>query len=484
MTEKSAGDVSLGLEVGKGFAAKLIQAVLGFTGMIIFARVLGPTDFGGFYLLMSLLGIVKRPISGVTNAVQKRFAETDSPRGELIGLQAAFNVTFIVVVTTAASVFHRSLQTYTGLSDGLVFFIILSISLFMFSSFQSLISSIGRVGLQTWIDTARSVLTLGLQLGLVALGWGVSGMVFGLFGATVLVMPLTYYSIRVLPELPSMETVASVWSFAKYSTVATFIGKAYDRFDILLLGFLATPKVAGWYEASAKLTMPAMFIAGLVSSGLMAQVSDLMSRDQSVTEDVTNAIAFASSLAIPIFFGSLAISDLLVVTAYGPAYRQAAPLVAGLALYRVINTQTDVLNSILQGLDRPDVEVWVSLVALGTNIVVGVVLFERIGPLGVVIATVLAETVRYGYFYYATSKEVSASLLPRALFEEVAAGVVMFVSVEFVSRRVAVPSWQPVVVLVGFGGVVYFLVLAGISSHFRATVRGVFVQLLAEYDIR
>jgi hypothetical protein len=53
--------MELGLEVSKGFLGKVVQAGFGFVGAIIFARVLGPTGFGGFFLLLSLVEISKRP---------------------------------------------------------------------------------------------------------------------------------------------------------------------------------------------------------------------------------------------------------------------------------------------------------------------------------------------------------------------------------------------------------------------------------------
>lgn len=60
-----AGDMNLGLEVAKGFVAKMIQAVRGFVGAILFARILGPASFGGFYLLLSLVQLSDRPVQGI-----------------------------------------------------------------------------------------------------------------------------------------------------------------------------------------------------------------------------------------------------------------------------------------------------------------------------------------------------------------------------------------------------------------------------------
>mgnify|MGYP007091109036 FL=1 len=46
MVSQSIGDIDLSVEVLKGVSAKFTQAVLGFAGTILFARILGPTSFG------------------------------------------------------------------------------------------------------------------------------------------------------------------------------------------------------------------------------------------------------------------------------------------------------------------------------------------------------------------------------------------------------------------------------------------------------
>lgn len=66
--ETEAGDMNLGLEAGKGLLAKMIQAVLGFVGTVLFANILGPTSFGAFYILQSIIQIGDRPIRGISSA--------------------------------------------------------------------------------------------------------------------------------------------------------------------------------------------------------------------------------------------------------------------------------------------------------------------------------------------------------------------------------------------------------------------------------
>ena len=83
----------------------------------------------------------------------------------------------------------------------------------------------------------------------------------------------------------------------------------------------------------------------------------------------------------------------LVVTVYGPEYTLGASLIVGIAAYRVLSTQTTPLSQTLNGLDSPDVNMRASSVALVVNITLGVVLTLLFGPIGVVVATILAETL-------------------------------------------------------------------------------------------
>lgn len=481
MSERYAGESRLGLQVSKGLIAKFIQAVLGFVGTIIFARVLGPTDFGGYYLLLSIVDMANRPIAGVSNATQKRYAESDTFRREILGVQTGFNVAYIALLSAIAALLHEALRSYTGLDDSAVLLVILLLSLGFFSSVQPFLAAIGQIGTQTWIDTLRSILTLGLQLLFVLAGLAAAGMVFGLALATFLMLPLTYRYLRNLPTWPSPETVQSVWSFARFSVPSTFVSKAYDRFDILLLGFLASPAVAGQYEVAYKLTVPAMFVAGLASSGMLAKVSDLVSRGQAVGQDLENALAFSSIFAIPIFFGALAMPRSIVVTAYGAAYRDAAWLLVGLALFRVLQTQVAILSGFTQAIDRPDVSLRVSIVALVVNVSLGIALFQEMGALGIVLATVVAEVLRYATFRRFVGGETATSGLPRALFHQIAAGLVMFGVVEISNEFIPVRSWVTLSVLIGAGAIVYFVVLTVLSTHFRVTIKSVLADAAEEF---
>lgn len=474
------GEMDMGVEVTKGVAAKFTMAVLGFVGTIVFARLLGPTSFGGYYLLLSLVQLVDRPVGGWTEASKKRLSEVVSDDREVIGAQLLFNAVLLVVAVVGAIAFSGPLEGYTGLEASTVLFVVLFASLIFFYPFNQFLTARGWIGRQTWIDTFRSLVTLGFQLALVLGGLGAAGMAYGLAGASIVCVPLSQYYLKVWPAMPTSETVRDVWSYARHSIPAYFVGKAYDRFDVLLLGLLLTPAAAGYYEVAAKLTLPAMFVATVASSGLMPKVSNLHSKGERVTTDVVNTLAFVSILAIPLFFGSLALAEKIVVTAYGADFRQAAPLLVGLAMYRVVRSQSSPLQSTINGLDRPDLNFRISALTLAFNVVTGTVLVWILrDPIGVIIATITAELLRYMAAAYVVKTELPGiELLPTLFRHQFVAGAVMFGAVLLLERTVTVASWLKLGAVVGMGAAVYFLALAGLNSQFQRTSRSILRSFL------
>lgn len=469
------GDMKLGWEVVKGFSGKLIQAVVGFAGSLIFARVLGPTAFGGFYVLQSLVFLADRPMRGFANALRKRYSEMNAPKRELFGTVLLFNIVLWAVVAVVLWSFRDLLTAETNVPNAALVFFLLLFSFSLFFPIQQILAGEGWISKQTWNDTLRSIITLPLQIGFVLLGFGAAGMGYGLATATLLVVPVGLYLTRLTPKLPSWTTLRSMWEYARYSIPSGLIGTTYNRLDLLLLGGLVTTGAAGDYQVAFQLTVPASFLYGVVSSGFMPKISNLHSRGESLGEDITNTVSFVSVLSIPIFFGALALPEALVTTLYGGEYASAEIFLIGLALYQVSRSQAIIQRNVINSIDRPDIGLRIDAAALGLNVLLGVWLVLTQGPIGVVIATIVAEAARYAASAYYVSRTIDdIRFLPRTLFEQVAAGAAMFVIVEAAAAWVGITSWIWLSVIVGGGAVVYGVTLAIISPQSRQTARSIY----------
>ena len=465
-----AAGVSLSRETLGGAVAQFGMAAIGFVGTILFARWLGPAEFGGVYLLYGVVKLADRPMNGWSLAAKKRLSESDALRSPAFGAQLAFDAGWIVVAAVAALLAGDALASYTGLAAAPLLFVVLLAAESTYESVDSLVQGRGRVSVATWTDALRSVLTLPAQVGFVAVV-GAAGMVYGLATASLLALPVIGYFVAARPSLPSRSFVRSLADYARYSIPSSALGTAYDRLDVLLLGALLAPAAAGYYEVAWKLTLPAVFVADVAGRGLMAKVSGRAADGSGVGRDVSNTVAYAGVLAFPILFGTLALARPLVVTVYGAEYAEAAVLLVGLAGYRVIRTQSGPLMQAVNGLDRPDVGMKLSAAALAVNLALGVALTLRFGPIGVVAATVVAEAVRYaGCVAFLRSTVERFTPLSRPMGIQVGASVVMYGAVSAAYGALGVRSWVDLIALVSLGGVVYVGLLVALSPGFRHTL--------------
>ncbi len=75
-----AAKTSLSRETLGGTIAQFVMAAIGFVGTVVFARWLGPSAFGGVYLLFALVKFADRPMNGWSQAAKKRLSESDALR--------------------------------------------------------------------------------------------------------------------------------------------------------------------------------------------------------------------------------------------------------------------------------------------------------------------------------------------------------------------------------------------------------------------
>ncbi|MFC7166117.1 polysaccharide biosynthesis C-terminal domain-containing protein [Halospeciosus flavus] len=214
----------------------------------------------------------------------------------------------------------------------------------------------------------------------------------------------------------------------------------------------------------------------------MARISNLETRGYEWHDDFRNALSMGSILAVPIFVGSLVMAEEIIVTAFSGQYAGAGAFLVGLALYRLLVTQTSARGAVLGGLDRPDIGFWISLAELLINVALGLGLWYVYGPIGIVAATVLTQAFSYTAQTLVVRRLANVeTVVTRPFLEQLGAGVAMGVVIWLAKRLYGLGEWYTVVALIGLGGVVYFVVLLAVSSYLRETVRGILEDFAATY---
>jgi len=453
-----------------GTAAKAVTAAVQLFGTIAFARLLGPSRYGSYYMLLALATIAIRPLDGWAHAATKRFSEqiSERTRSEILGAQFVFAGCCSVLFIASSFILSDQLTNYTGIDRAPTLFSLLFLTLGVFTMLFQTAHGRGKISVSIWSKALKDTVGVGLQLALISIGFGVAGMVYGYAVGLLIVCPFLLYFIGTRIAIPTKQTFQSLWSFARFSIPNNFLGTVYSRFDVILLGALLSSTAAGYYEVAIRISVPAIFVSSVLGSLLLPRVSSLLSQDIDPTQDIKRAVGYSSILGIPLFFGAIAVGQEVIVLIYGQEFAPAVPLLIGLTAYQVFQANCIVLTNIANGWDRPDVVTQLSAVALTINILLGIVLTLRFGAIGVVIATIIAELFRYIGFAYFTSRYLPWTVLfPREIFEQFIAGILMYTTIETLLLTYTVSDVPSLVAIICGGGSVYLSSFVLINSTLR-----------------
>ncbi|WP_134670605.1 oligosaccharide flippase family protein [Halorussus marinus] len=475
--DDNTADLSLGRETAVAMFAKFALSATGFIGIVIFANVLDNEGLGKYYFLLALAKVSVQIPGGFANAIRKRVSEVGVDPSEYFGFGLLVHSVFTGVTLALVVVSYPFIQDRVGPFAFAVATVAIVGTLGLFSLVNRVYSGIGHPGASFWTDTVRSVITLGLQVVFLIVGFRVLGMMGGLIIANVLTAVLVLMLMRVRPRIPATETVRRVTTFAKWSVPNSLFQNLYMRLDVLILGFVVGNAAVGLYEPALRLTVPAAIIAGSIGDSLTVKASGLNSIDHSVSEDLRNALSYTCLFAIPILFGAAAIPTELMTVIFGTEARPGWTALVGLAVFQVFNTYRLPFDNVISGMNRPDLRFRVSLFTLAVNAPLAIVLGFEYGLIGVVIATIIAEVIRVLTYLGIAYRLFGQLMLPWQLVEQTSAGLVMFGVVVALSEAVAITGWVSLVAVVGAGAVTYFAVLVVVSSHFRVTVRNVLADL-------
>lgn len=454
--------------VASGAVASAVQMVIGFFSVILFGRFAGNEVVGVYFFILSIVSTTDGLLNGVMTACKKRISEHGAPAEEILGLLLVVTVpgaiVFAIVISAVIVLFDLTE------ADVSILFLVTFVPFVVSTAGVRMIVGFGRVDTAQWIQTARTVLRVVVQLVLIVVGFGAVGLVAGHAVAMTLGSIAAFVFLGIVPQLPGLETIWSVGTFARYSVPGGVISRIDESADEMILGFMFASGVVGDYGVAVRLVAPALLISSVLQGSLGTRVSNLDSRDESVAPVIKKNLAFTAILSVPIFFGVLAIGDHIVVTAFGSEFSGASPFVVVLAASRVVKCFGSPMTSAVGGLDLPRQMVVINIISALTILVGAPAIAVVIGPLGVAVALLLSTVIRYVLTALVLVPRIGfRSLIPRQFGEQLLAGLVMFLCVT-VADRILITDWTTVALTVGVGGIVYITTLLAVSPETRIAV--------------
>jgi O-antigen/teichoic acid export membrane protein len=467
----NTADLGLRREASLTAIAKVVLAVFGFAGVVVFARVLGSDGVGTYYFGLALVMVLTRVSAGAGTAIKKRTSEAQSQPKELLWVGWIVHAGVAALSVAGLLAVSPWLGAIVGGPVAVMMLALAVATLGWFFINKNAYQGLGHASRGVWADATRMALTFGLQM--VALWYGLG--VVGLFASVALGAFVVSTGLFLVTDiglsLTRRPAFADVLSFARWSVPNTVMESVHDRLDVMVLTVFVGSDAAGLYEAARRLTFPGLMVSKSLSEPLIIKVSGLSSsgRRSDVRAVTTAAVAYAGIAAIPILFGAIAVGEALLQTVYGPTFGAVSQVLVVLALFQVVHVYRFPFRAVTDGINRPETNFRVNAATVSVNVGLSLSLVGPFGILGVALATTLTETLRFVYYQYLAERALGGVFTPAEIGVQLTAALGMYLGLHGLERALGLGTPTPAMLglLVGLGGILYTTGIGTLDERVR-----------------
>lgn len=451
----------------KAFVGSLGTTIVGFVGLVAFARLLGSELLGAYFLfqaLISMLGIAAD--LGVRTGVEKQMS--GEARRDVV-LSSALVLYAITLVPAVTGVLLLSAQVNAYVGAPVAHLLVLALAVRQANRLvMSALKGELRVGETATLQFAEKVLWLVAGLALVRSGAGTLGPVWGVVIGSAGSLAWGLWKLDTTPATPTLSRVRGLLTFAKYNFIPSVGLKIHSWMDVLLIGYLLSQTMVGAYEVSWKVAGTTTLLAGAIGSTLLPQVSawDSDDRSERIGAAVSAAITPSLVIILPAIVGGLVLAPEILGLVFGPEFTVASVAFVVLVAGKVPGAIQGIVGRVLLGLDKPHLVARATLYMIALNLGLNVVLIATFGLVGAAVGTTVAFTagllVRVRYL----QRFVSIRVPYRELGWCVLASAIMGVVVAGLAAEFAIDSIVRLAAVIAVGATVYTAVVMS-TRRFR-----------------
>jgi len=461
----------------KLFIARVGASGLGFLGLTYFARELGAGTMGAFFLFQALLGILAIPADfGLRGAVEKRISEGESA-GAYLASAIVLKTIPLTVIILGIIAFQGYINRYIGapiaiyLAAGIVLQEAAKLSVVVLKGEL-------RVGETAVLQLTRQVAWVGIGGLLITYGFEAKALVFSLLTGLGIVMFWGGHKTSVSLATPSVTHARSLVNYGKYNVVSSTGGYFFNWMDVAILGVFLTQVHVGAYETAWRVTSITILLSTSLATTLFPQISrwDAENAKERIEGVIRESITPALLLVVPAFFGTLVFSREILGLVFGPEFTIASTVLIILAGERILQSIHVILGRALQGINRPDLAAKATVVSIALNLSLNVILILSIGLVGAAIATAVSFLVNTLLHSYYLSKFVEIDIPYSEVSWCVISAAIMAISLFGIRSVVAFDSLSRLILGIGLGAVIYFVLVissGSIRTKVFSTVSGV-----------
>lgn len=466
---------------------KIVPAIVGFISVPILTRLFLPDDYGNYALVLATVNIFSILNAWLSMAIIRFLPlyQRDGRREEFVDTTVQTSLISIIIISSLFSglafIFHSQVETglMTMLYIGIGIFALMSLS----SILQHFLRAERKVRQYSIFAVWYSVMNLVFGLFFVKIcNLGIQGMLYGLILSYTLAIPFLWLLSVGKPRLfPINISWSMIKAMGKYSlplVVGNLAGWVLGLSDRYIIKLLRGSEEVGIYSAIYNISQRSITI--IISLFLMALFPIIIQAweregEEAVREHMRRVTRFFMMVCIPAVVGLSLLArpliELLLAETYRTGYR-IIPLVAAGAFF--LGFQQIYSNAFV--FYKKTIMIMGSLmVSAVLNIVLNLLFVPRYGYLAAAITTLFSYLVLFFLIAGLSRRYLVWDFPGKSLVKILIASGVMGVVVYYIGERLTGSIIINLVLAIGSGIIVYFLVLFLLREIEYREIREVFL---------
>lgn len=461
--------------------SEIIFNVSGFIIHSIVGRMLGPSDYGRYGIVITLTTMIIILIgNGIPTAMSKYLSEvfeTNPPMVRVIKKQAIILQTIIIAVITF--LFYLSTPLIGIILHDQTIVPLFQISTWIIPTFAmasfyfSYYTGLHEFNIQSLLKTLRSIFKIVFIIGLAYL-YKVPGSINGYTISTLVLFAAGAWIDKfiVAKKLDSrekelhLENTNPVFEWRKlvdYAWQIIIFFLAYElliSIDLYLVkGILQDDHLTGLYNASLTLGRMPYYIFYALTVVLLPVISKTTSANdhEKTTEIISQSLRLMMILLIPSIILMSIYARPLIKIFYGQKYIDAAAPMSILVWGVGFLTIFYVFCFIMSGAGKVRIPMVLSMIGLIINTILNYVLIKKFGIMGSATATSITSAIITFLMLYYVAKDFGVVMSLKSLLKMSLAGAVMYAASFLFNRGEFVFMLWSVILFIFYLLILYFL---------------------------
>jgi len=461
-------------------SSEVVNSVLGFAAITVFARQLGATEVGIFFLFQTVVSLIAIPADlGLRGAIEKRISEGQSA-DTVLTTALLLKAIPISIITVLLLLFSGPTSNYIGIES--TQYVVIGIIIKELSGVANHVL-IGEMRAEhtATLQVAKQSVWFGGGLIFVYFGLGAVGLIYALLAGWAVKFLLGWtLSSSSLGE-PTLSCARSLLEFSKYNSISYVQGELYSWMDIAIIGLFLSQAQVGVYETAWRVAQAVLMVSSAISIAILPQISKWSAKAEweRIENLISNAIFPSIFLTIPAFAGSFLVSDSLLGVLFGREFAAGSSVLIILLAERISHSVFLVFRGSLLGIDQPKLVARAILVTLALNLVLNLLSVQLYGIDGVAFGTAVS-------FLFCTllhRKYLSRSLTVKLPYYEIGwcilSAIGMFLILSVLQPYFPFGPTMKLISTVVLGGIVYSIIVVS-NSVLRNKLYEILILLFNE----